>query len=36
LTVVTLAGDRFVALDRFDAGVFQYFGLPRVLPPDLR
>jgi RNA polymerase sigma-70 factor (TIGR02960 family) len=32
LTVVTLAGDRFVALDRFDAGVFRHFGLPRILP----
>jgi RNA polymerase sigma-70 factor (TIGR02960 family) len=32
LTVVTLAGDRFGALDRFDAGVFQHFGLPRILP----
>jgi hypothetical protein len=32
LTVVTLAGDRFVALDRFDVGVLQHFGLPRVLP----
>jgi RNA polymerase sigma-70 factor (TIGR02960 family) len=33
LTVVTLAGDRFVALDRFDASVFRRFGLPRILPP---
>ena len=33
LTVVTIAGDRFVALDRFDAGVFMHFGLPQVLPP---
>jgi RNA polymerase sigma-70 factor (ECF subfamily) len=33
LTVVTLAGDRFVALDRFDAGVFRHFGLPHILPP---
>jgi RNA polymerase sigma-70 factor (TIGR02960 family) len=32
LTVVTLAGDRFVALDRFDAGVFPNFELPRILP----
>jgi RNA polymerase sigma-70 factor, ECF subfamily len=32
LTVVTLAGDRFVALDRFDAGVFRHFDLPRILP----
>jgi RNA polymerase sigma-70 factor (ECF subfamily) len=32
LTVVTLAGDRFVALDRFDAGVLPRFGLPRILP----
>ena len=32
LTVVTLGGDRFVALDRFDAGVFRHFGLPRILP----
>ena len=32
LTVVTLAGNRFVALDRFDAGVFRHFGLPQVLP----
>jgi RNA polymerase sigma-70 factor (ECF subfamily) len=32
LTVVTIAGDRFVALDRFDAGVFRHFGLPQVLP----
>ena len=32
LTVVTLAGDRCVALDRFDAGVLQHFGLPHVLP----
>ena len=31
LTVVTLAGDRFVALDRFDAGVLRHFGLPQVL-----
>jgi RNA polymerase sigma-70 factor (ECF subfamily) len=31
LTVVTVAGDRFVALDRFDAGVLRYFGLPRIL-----
>lgn len=31
LTVVTLAGDRFVALDRFDAGVFRHFGLPEIL-----
>jgi RNA polymerase sigma-70 factor (TIGR02960 family) len=31
LTVVTLAGDRFVALDRFDAGVLQHFGLPLIL-----
>jgi hypothetical protein len=27
--VLTLAGDRFVALDRFDAAVFRSFGLPR-------
>jgi RNA polymerase sigma-70 factor (TIGR02960 family) len=32
LTVVTLAGDRFVALDRFDAGVLTRFGLSRMLP----
>jgi RNA polymerase sigma-70 factor (ECF subfamily) len=32
LTVLTLAGDRFVALDRFDAAVFPSFGLPRILP----
>ena len=32
LTVVTLVGDRAVALDRFDAGVFRHFGLPHVLP----
>jgi RNA polymerase sigma-70 factor (TIGR02960 family) len=31
LTVVTLAGDRFVALDRFDASVLRHFGLPGVL-----
>jgi RNA polymerase sigma-70 factor (TIGR02960 family) len=31
LTVVTLAGDRFVALDRFDAGLLRHFGLPRIL-----
>jgi RNA polymerase sigma-70 factor (TIGR02960 family) len=31
LTVVTLAGDSFVALDRFDAGVFRHFGLPQIL-----
>jgi RNA polymerase sigma-70 factor, ECF subfamily len=31
LTVVTLAGDRFVALARFDAGVLPHFGLPRIL-----
>ena len=30
--VVTLAGDRLVALDRFDAGVLPHFGLPRILP----
>ena len=33
LTVVTIAGDRFIALDRFDAGVFGSFGLPPTLPP---
>ena len=33
LTVLTLAGDHFVALDRFDAGVFPHFGLPRILRP---
>jgi RNA polymerase sigma-70 factor (TIGR02960 family) len=32
LTVVTLASDRVVALDRFDAGVFHHFGLTRILP----
>jgi RNA polymerase sigma-70 factor (TIGR02960 family) len=32
LTVVTIAGDRFVALDRFDVGVLEHFGLPRILP----
>ena len=32
LTVVTIAGDRFVALDRFDAGVIAHFDLPRILP----
>ena len=32
LTVVTVAGDRCSALDRFDAGVFRHFGLPHVLP----
>jgi RNA polymerase sigma-70 factor, ECF subfamily len=32
LTVLTLAGDSFVALDRFDAGVLPHFGLPRILP----
>jgi len=32
LTVLTIAEDRFVALDRFDAGVFEHFGLPRILP----
>jgi RNA polymerase sigma-70 factor (TIGR02960 family) len=32
LTVVTLAGDRFVALTRFDARVLPHFGLPRILP----
>ena len=32
LTVVTLAGDRFVALDRFDAAVLPHFGLPRIFP----
>jgi RNA polymerase sigma-70 factor (TIGR02960 family) len=31
LTVVTLAGDRSVALDRFDADVLLSFGLPRIL-----
>ena len=31
VTVVTIAGDRFVALDRFDAGVFRHFSLPAVL-----
>jgi RNA polymerase sigma-70 factor (ECF subfamily) len=31
MTVVTLGADRFVALDRFDAGVFRHFGLPRIL-----
>jgi RNA polymerase sigma-70 factor (TIGR02960 family) len=31
LTVLTLADDRFVALDRFDAGVLPHFGLPRIL-----
>ena len=32
LTVVTIGGDRFVGLDRFDAAVFRHFGLPRTLP----
>jgi RNA polymerase sigma-70 factor (TIGR02960 family) len=32
LTVVTLAGDRCVSIDRFDAGVLPRFGLPRILP----
>ena len=32
LTVVTLAGDRFVALDRFDASMLGPFGLPEILP----
>jgi RNA polymerase sigma-70 factor, ECF subfamily len=32
LTVVTLAGEHVVSLDRFDAGVFPPFGLPRILP----
>jgi RNA polymerase sigma-70 factor (ECF subfamily) len=32
LTVVTLAGDRCVSIDRFDAGVLPHFGLPRILP----
>ena len=31
LTVVTIIGDRFVGLDRFDAAVFRHFGLPRTL-----
>ncbi len=31
LAVVTLAGDRVVAIDRFDAGVLPPFGLPRIL-----
>jgi RNA polymerase sigma-70 factor, ECF subfamily len=32
LTVLTLAGGRFVALDRFDASVLERFGLPDILP----
>lgn len=32
LTVLTIAGDRLVALDRFDADVLEHFGLPRMLP----
>jgi len=32
LTVVSLAGDRIVAIDRFDASVLQHFGLPRTIP----
>jgi len=32
LTVVTVAGDRCIALDRFDAGVLRHFGLPHVMP----
>jgi RNA polymerase sigma-70 factor (ECF subfamily) len=32
LTVVTVAGDRFVALDRFGAEIFRHFGLQRTLP----
>jgi hypothetical protein len=26
------ASDRFIALDRFDAGVFRHLGLQRTLP----
>ncbi|HEU4354207.1 MAG TPA: RNA polymerase subunit sigma-70 [Actinomycetota bacterium] len=32
LTVLTLASDRFVAIDRFDSGVLRHFGLPGILP----
>ena len=31
LTVVTIAGDRFVALDRFDASMLRPFGIPEIL-----
>ena len=32
LMVVTLAGERIVALTRFDPSVLLHFGLPRILP----
>ena len=36
LTVVTIAGDRFVALDRFDASMLGPFGLLRSSPTNAR
>ena len=32
LLVVTLAGGQVSEITRFDAGVLQHFGLPRILP----
>ncbi|HET8525112.1 MAG TPA: RNA polymerase subunit sigma-70, partial [Actinomycetota bacterium] len=32
LLVVTIAGRRVAEVTRFDAGVLQQFGLPRILP----
>jgi hypothetical protein len=32
LLVITLAGRQVAEITRFDAGVLQHFGLPRILP----
>jgi len=32
LLVLTLAGDRISALNRFESGLLSHFGLPRTLP----